>query len=337
MSDEARGMGYRTKQDDARCTMQYLRWVLADAAGPDGLRQVLGVRCVIHITSLQVAKYIFVARVVASDTQDEVQWLATPFARFDRSLRRLMPHEARTLCRAAPRAYDRWEPHHSRRGTRNGHGGGGVSGGVQSDVISDAAGGTANNSTELNRRDRGQRVRVALLHSERIAFGRSAVLGTCLHERLEHSALRDGVRAHLYLLRVERDLDWLIAEHLLEVLLQHRGLDLAKVLIRLAIVPRDRMLLRLRDRTWRALLKVAEDWRDRANPAVVDVLKLGLPLNGAATEPVVDAILGDIPQRQVAEPLGAEHTHARSVNRGPMSEVGGVQLGDHLHVHMHDE
>ena len=58
--------------------------------------------------------------------------------------------------------------------------------------------------------------------------------------------------------------------HLLEVLLQHGGLYLAKVLVSLAVVPRDRVLLCLSDRARRALLKVTEHGRDRLDPRVVE-------------------------------------------------------------------
>ena len=46
----------------------------------------------------------------------------------------------------------------------------------------------------------------------------------------------------------------LAAEHLFEVELQVGGLDLAKVLIRVAVVPGQRVLLRLGDGAGRALL-----------------------------------------------------------------------------------
>mgnify|MGYP002841971772 CR=1 FL=1 len=65
----------------------------------------------------------------------------------------------------------------------------------------------------------------------------------------------DGIRALGAEVRIvgrsqdeaQAEVDRLVAEDLLEVLLEDRGLDLSKVLIRLAIMPSDTVLLRLSD------------------------------------------------------------------------------------------
>mmetsp|Transcript_65047 Transcript_65047/g.178487 ORF Transcript_65047/g.178487 Transcript_65047/m.178487 type:complete len:301 (+) Transcript_65047:1067-1969(+) len=145
--------------------------------------------------------------------------------------------------------------------------------------------------------------RVGVARLEELLGALPAVRGARLHQRFEHDPLGDGVRPHLHHLSVERHLDRLVAQHLVEVRQQVGRLDLAEVLISLAVVPRDRMLLCLRHRARRALLKVLEDRLDRREPAVVLPVAEALPLGRAATQPVVDAILGGDPHGQVAEPL----------------------------------
>mmetsp|Transcript_35356 Transcript_35356/g.87974 ORF Transcript_35356/g.87974 Transcript_35356/m.87974 type:complete len:414 (+) Transcript_35356:2220-3461(+) len=99
------------------------------------------------------------------------------------------------------------------------------------------------------------------------------------------------------------------------------GLHLAKVFVRLAIVPRDRVLLRFGHRAWGAFCKVLEDRLDRVKPVVVPLESAG-PVDRAAAEAVVDRVLCHDPHWQIAEPLRDERALATGDDDDSVPRVG---------------